>query len=142
MTVDFTLQEIDAVARRFWDLYKDQHIFIFKGDLGAGKTTFVRHLCSVLGVKDSVNSPTFAIINEYEADSQLFAGKVYHMDLYRMRNTEEAVAAGIEACLEEPGTMSFVEWPEQAPELFENGVAEVTLQTLNPEHRRLTVKLL
>jgi len=142
MTVDFNLQEIDAIARRFWDAYAQHRIFIFKGDLGAGKTTFVRHLCEVLGVKDQVNSPTFAIINEYEAGSPLFTGKVYHMDLYRMRSTEEAVSAGIENCLEEPGAMCFVEWPEQAPELFGTGTVEVVLNTLSADTRRLSVTIL
>ena len=79
--------------------------------MGSGKTTFIHALCDVLGVTDAVGSPTFSIINQYQmADGQT----LYHLDLYRINDDEEAVQAGIEEVLYS-GDYCMVEWPEKIP---------------------------
>ena len=80
MDVTFNLSQINDVAAKLWQQYQQQKIWAFYGELGAGKTTFIHALCKVLQVRETVSSPTFAIINEYTSS----AGIVYHMDWYRL----------------------------------------------------------
>jgi tRNA threonylcarbamoyladenosine biosynthesis protein TsaE len=105
--------------------------------LGAGKTTFINALCKELGVTESVSSPTFSLIQEYEADK----GKIiYHIDLYRIKNKEEAIETGIEDCIYSNETC-FVEWPEKAPALFPNNTVYAAFEILSPQSRKLIVEL-
>jgi len=87
------LQSLPDVARSFLDRNVDNRIFAFYGDLGAGKTTFIKALCNELNVIDIVSSPSFSIINEYQNEQGM---KIYHMDFYRIRNLEEAMQIGLE----------------------------------------------
>ncbi|MGH2643555.1 MAG: tRNA (adenosine(37)-N6)-threonylcarbamoyltransferase complex ATPase subunit type 1 TsaE, partial [Chitinophagaceae bacterium] len=96
----FTLDEIQRVAEEFWQKVGDANIFAFHGNLGAGKTTFIAALCRAKGVKDTTSSPTFALINDYLYNNA--SGKeqhIFHLDLYRIRDEEEAIQAGIEDTL-------------------------------------------
>lgn len=105
--------------------------------MGSGKTTFIHALCDVLGVKDAVGSPTFSIINEYKAgDSSV----VYHLDLYRMKNEEEAIQAGVEDVLY-GGALCLVEWPEKAPGLFPADTVQISIDIVDSTTRRITVKV-
>ena len=133
----FDLADIRTIARSFLELAKDYKVFAFSGDLGAGKTTFINALCRELGVAESVSSPTFSIIQEYEAGE----GKIiYHIDLYRIKNKEEAIEAGIEDCIYSNETC-FIEWPEKAPELFPVETVYSTLEMLSAQARKLIVQL-
>ena len=109
----FTLTEIDQIARVFWDTFPNKKIYAFQGNMGAGKTSFIRALCSLKKVKETVGSPTFSIINEYSSPS----GIIYHLDLYRLKDEEEAIRAGVEDCLYS-GEICLVEWPDRAPGIF------------------------
>ena len=106
--------------------------------MGAGKTTFIHALCDAKGVKDRVSSPTFSLINEYEYDAgeNQPKKKIYHIDLYRLRDEEEARQAGIEDCLD-GGQICLVEWPEKAPDLFPPDTFHVTIEVIDEQTRSL-----
>ena len=107
----------------------------FHGNMGAGKTTFIHALCELKGVTDVVGSPTFSIINEYSfAD-----GMIYHIDLYRLKDEEEAMRAGVEDCLYSDH-ICFVEWPEKAPGIFPADTVHVSIEMIDSETRHLTVQ--
>lgn len=108
-------------------------VFAFYGAMGAGKTTFVKALCVELGVEDVVNSPTFAIVNEYHSD--LLDGPVYHFDFYRIRRLSEAYDMGAEEYFYS-GAPCFVEWPELIEELLPAEALAVTI-TEQPDGTRL-----
>ncbi len=111
-----------------------QHnIFLLKGNLGAGKTTFTQFLLKNLGSKDEVNSPTYSIVNEYNTPK----GKVYHFDLYRLKNIEEVYDIGIEEYLDN-AFLCIIEWPEvYEEELY--GLKYHSMSILNTgENREIT----
>ncbi|HQR00546.1 MAG TPA: tRNA (adenosine(37)-N6)-threonylcarbamoyltransferase complex ATPase subunit type 1 TsaE, partial [Ferruginibacter sp.] len=114
MEVNFTLEQIDAVAAQVLAASAAYPVLAFHGEMGAGKTTLIHTLCEKMGVKDTVSSPTFSIINQYKKGD---GGTVYHMDLYRIRDEQEAINAGVEDCLYS-GHTCLVEWPEKVPGIF------------------------
>jgi tRNA threonylcarbamoyladenosine biosynthesis protein TsaE len=101
--------------------------------MGTGKTSFIHALCEVLEVKDTVSSPSYALINEYESP---IAGTIYHMDWYRLKDEEEAIQAGIEDAITS-GNLCFIEWPEKAAGLLPEKPFEVYMEILNEKMRRL-----
>lgn len=132
MQQTFTLPEIDNLARVFWESFPDKKIYAFKGNMGAGKTSFIRALCHEKNVKETVGSPTFSIINEYSFNG----GIIYHMDLYRLKNEEEAIRAGVEDCLYS-GEICLVEWPDRAPGIFPDNSLGILLETINEYTRKI-----
>ena len=139
MKLQFTLDEIKQAAHTFWKGVADKKVFAFQGSMGAGKTTFIHALCDVKGVKDVVGSPTFSIINEYAFSEGGQVKKIFHIDLYRLKDEEEAVRAGVEDCLYSDH-ICFVEWPEKAPGLFPADTVHVFIEATGSETRRLTIK--
>ena len=133
MEIAFHLQEIRSVAEKFWLYFPLQKVFAFHGGMGAGKTTFVHALCDVKGVSDSVGSPTFSIINEYRYPG----GKIFHIDLYRLQDEEEALRAGVEDVLYS-GETCFVEWPDRAPGIFPPETVHINIVAPDPLTRKLT----
>ena len=107
--------------------------------MGAGKTTFIHALCDVRGVKDVVGSPTFSIINEYVIRDHEDK-KIFHIDLYRLKDEEEAIQAGVEDCFFS-NNFCFVEWPEKAPGIFPDNTLHVTIVALNNDTRKLIINL-
>jgi tRNA threonylcarbamoyladenosine biosynthesis protein TsaE len=128
----YTLPEINDMAHVFWESCPNKKIFAFKGNMGAGKTSFISALCSVKNVKETVGSPTFSIINEYSFDG----GLIYHLDLYRLKNEEESIQAGVEDCLYS-GEICLVEWPDRAPGIFPDDSFGVLLETINEYTRKI-----
>src|SRR5882757_4783965 len=116
MELTFSLNNIKEIAGRFWKIAGDANVFALHGEMGAGKTTFIHALCDLKGVKDVVGSPTFSIINEYNYSEKGKEKKIFHIDLYRLRDEEEASRAGVEDCLYS-GHTCLLEWPEKAPGL-------------------------
>ena len=108
------IAELDAVARQIMEAFREERIFALQGEMGAGKTTLIKHLCKFLGVADVVASPTFAIINEYRTSG---GNSVYHFDFYRIKNKEEVMDIGYEEYFYS-GNYCFLEWPEKIPELL------------------------
>jgi len=128
----YNLKEINQLARVFWDTFPDKKIYAFKGNMGAGKTSFIRALCNVKAVKETVGSPTFSIINEYS-----FSGNIiYHLDLYRLTDEEEAIKSGVEDCLYS-GEICLVEWPDRAPGIFPDSSLGVLLETVDEHTRKI-----
>jgi len=130
----FTLSEIDKIARIFWESFPAKKIYAFQGNMGAGKTSFISALCRVKNVKETVGSPTFSIINEYSYP----AGIIYHLDLYRLRDEEEAIKAGVEDCLYS-GEICLVEWPDRAPGIFPEESLGIFFETLDENTRKISV---
>lgn len=133
MDAIYELPQIKAVAKALWKEGKAQKVWIFHAGMGTGKTSFIHALCEVLEVKDTVTSPTFALINEYESP---IAGIIYHMDWYRLKDEEEAIQAGIEEALLS-GNLCLIEWPEKASGLLPENPLEVFMEILDEKMRRL-----
>ena len=132
MDMIYTLAQIDDVAQSLMKKFGTQSVWAFHAPMGAGKTTLITALCKIFGVQDRVNSPTFAIMNEYQG-----LGKViYHMDWYRLENAAEARQAGVEAAMEE-ADLSLVEWPEKAPNLVPEHAVVFNIEFIDPDQRRI-----
>jgi tRNA threonylcarbamoyladenosine biosynthesis protein TsaE len=136
MEICFHLQDIRSSATEFWAAFEGHTVFAFHGDMGAGKTTFIHALCDVKGVRDTVGSPTFSIINEYRYP----AGKIFHIDLYRLQGEEEALRAGVEDTLYS-GEICLVEWPDRAPGIFPPGTVHIRIEVIDPNTRRVYVAI-
>ena len=97
------------IASELFQKFKNERIFCFYGEMGAGKTTFIARCCKLLGAIDQPSSPTFSIVNEYLTIQQNY---IYHFDFYRIRNIDEAINIGIYDYLDSGG-YCFIEWPEK-----------------------------
>lgn len=119
--------ELRPVAANLLAHARGRTIFAFSGELGAGKTTLIQVLCRELGIEDAVTSPTFSIVNEYHLRSETDPPQVvYHLDLYRVKNLEEALDAGLMEYLDS-GSICFVEWPQVAEVLLPPDTVSVHL---------------
>lgn len=107
------LSDINEVAKAFLDKFGDRQVIAMYGDMGVGKTTFVKAVCEVLGMEDEANSPSFSIVNEYKGGTRT----IYHFDFYRISDPEEAYDFGYEEYFYS-GNMCFVEWPEKIDSLM------------------------
>jgi tRNA threonylcarbamoyladenosine biosynthesis protein TsaE len=139
----FTLDNINNVAKEFRKAIDDKTVIVFHGPMGSGKTTFIHVLCDVMGVKDVVSSPTFSIINEYayvpiDIGSEVKKNVLFHIDLYRLKDEEEAIKAGVEDVIYS-GNICLVEWPEKAPHLFPDDTIHVFIEIVDEETRRLKI---
>ncbi|GAB2836854.1 tRNA (adenosine(37)-N6)-threonylcarbamoyltransferase complex ATPase subunit type 1 TsaE [Ferruginibacter profundus] len=133
MEVIFKLEDIQDAAATFLAGISANKVIAFHGGMGAGKTTFIHALCETMGVKGTISSPTFSIINQY---TDATGNTIYHMDLYRLRDEQEAVNAGVEDCLYS-GNTCLVEWPEKAPGVFPDNTLHVTITMLDTNTRKL-----
>ena len=133
-----TAAGLPAAARALLEAFEKEPIWLLDGEMGAGKTTLVKALCSQLGVQDPVQSPTFGLVNEYRTA----AGRaVYHMDLYRLRHPDEAYDIGLETYLDDPAALCVVEWPDRAASLFPADALHLHLNVLPDGSRQLTAGL-
>ena len=137
MEIVFDEAEIDKAAEDFLELTKSYKIYAFSGELGAGKTTFINALCKKLFALDAATSPTYSIIQEYPTKN---GQVIYHMDWYRLRDTEEALNAGVEDCLES-GNICMIEWPEQALDLLPEQTIFSNFSLINMHTRKLHLKI-
>lgn len=120
-----SLENIHEAAKQFIAAMDDNTVFAFYGKMGAGKTTFIKALCEELGVNDVINSPTFAIVNEYRSDE---TGEViYHFDFYRIKKLEEVYDMGYEDYLYS-GALCFIEWPELIEEVLPDDAVKVSIE--------------
>ena len=146
MTRKFEAKTVEAyknAAAYIVELMEDYNIFILKGNLGAGKTTLVQEVCKMIESEDVVTSPTFSLINPYLTKK----GPVFHMDMYRINDAEEAVDFGIEEYLWADDQYSFIEWPDKIeillPEQYViieieqqlNATRNISISTINPSNK-------
>jgi tRNA threonylcarbamoyladenosine biosynthesis protein TsaE len=134
-----SLRELPSFAREFWLSAGDTLVFAFHGQMGAGKTTIIEALCREKGVTDTMGSPTFSIINEYVCTDDKGQKSIYHIDLYRLKDEQEVVQAGVEDCVYS-GSICFVEWPEKAPGLFDDSTAHIFIDVLSENQRKLNLR--
>lgn len=138
MEWQISIDELEKFAKSFWEQFKEAKVFAFHGQMGAGKTTTITALCRHKGVKDAVGSPTFSIINEYFFLENGAERKIYHIDLYRLKNMEEIIQSGVEDAVYS-GEICMVEWPEKAPELFDSSTIHVQISALDDRTRSVKV---
>lgn len=128
-----SVADLEQAARRFVEEMGDETVYAFYGEMGAGKTTFIRALAAALGVEDDVaNSPSFSIINEYRSDTT--AELIYHFDLYRLDSMDEAMDIGVEDYFDS-GVLCLLEWPERIEPMLPDDTVRVTI-TVNPDESR------
>jgi tRNA threonylcarbamoyladenosine biosynthesis protein TsaE len=125
------LQLLPEAAAALLKCFPSQKIFVFYGEMGAGKTTFIKQLCEVLGTTEALSSPTYALVNEYNAASQ----RIFHMDLYRLNDLEEAIQMGIEEYLDDKEAYCFIEWPQLIETLLPLNVVKVSIAANEDSHR-------
>ena len=129
-----SLDTIHEAAKDFIKGMGDGKVFAFYGKMGAGKTTFIKALCEVLGVKDVITSPTFAIINEYTDGND---NPIYHFDFYRIKKLEEVYEMGYEDYFYS-GNLCLLEWPELVEDVLPENVIKVTIEEQPDGSRLLT----
>jgi tRNA threonylcarbamoyladenosine biosynthesis protein TsaE len=118
------MRTLKIQSQKFIEQIGENRIFAFNGNMGAGKTTFIKAICEAMGVKENVNSPTFAIVNEYEATGKKI---IYHFDCYRINKIQEALDLGAEEYLYS-GNLCFIEWAENIASLLPDTVVEVNIE--------------
>ena len=131
-----SLEQIHEAARQFIDLIGEHAVFALYGKMGAGKTTFIKAVCEELGVTDVINSPTFAIVNEYRSDQT--GELIYHFDFYRIKKLEEVYDMVYEDYFYR-GALCFIEWPELVEELLPGDAIKVTIEELEDGTREVTI---
>jgi tRNA threonylcarbamoyladenosine biosynthesis protein TsaE len=122
-----------AAAQEILDAFPEERIFAVSGELGAGKTTFIKVFCDLLGVRDTVTSPSFSIINVYLGGQ---GGMVYHFDFYRIRKLQEVLDIGYEEYIYS-GDYCFLEWAEKIEELLPESYVYIAMQKEGEEEGRL-----
>ncbi len=131
MEITFSLEEINSVANELL-AQNPEKVILFNGEMGAGKTTFIKALSKALGVQNATSSPTFSLVNEYETtDGQV----LYHFDVYRIKNEIEALDMGIDEYLHS-GNYCFIEWAEKIESLLPQQHSTIHLSVL-PDGKRL-----
>ena len=128
-----SVENIDEAAGEFLMKKPANMVVALYGEMGAGKTTFTKALCKVLGVVDGVNSPTFNLINEYRTDKGEI---VYHFDFYRINKLEEAFDIGFEEFIES-GNLCIIEWPEKIEQILPSDTLRVKISVLKDGSREL-----
>jgi tRNA threonylcarbamoyladenosine biosynthesis protein TsaE len=132
-----SIGQIHQTAKQFIQVVEGKTIFAFYGSMGAGKTSFIKAICEELGVKDVINSPTFAIINEYTLTD---GNPIYHFDFYRIEKAEEAFDLGYEEYFYS-GRYCFIEWPEMIESLLPPDCVKVYIKELPNGKREVDVKI-
>lgn len=135
MKIEYYLQDIQEVAEKIV-ASNPEKVILFNGEMGAGKTTLIKTLCAVLGVKDATSSPTFSLVNEYEITNNQF---IYHFDVYRLKSQTEALDMGIEEYLYS-GNWCFIEWAEKIPDLIPENHSVITISVEDDGKRILELR--
>ena len=138
MKKEFHIENIDELkiaARELLENTNHQTIWAFYGEMGAGKTTFIKEICQALQVKEQVASPTFNLINEYEAAN----GKlVYHFDFYRLNELEEAMNIGTLEYFES-GELCLLEWPEKVEPILPEKIRNIYIRIIDKDQRKIKI---
>ena len=130
------LDDIREAAKQFIANIGDSTVFAFYGNMGAGKTTFVKAVCEELGVDDVITSPTFSIVNEYRSEQT--GELIYHFDFYRVKKIEEVYDMGFEDYFYS-GALCFIEWPELCEEVLPDDTVKVSIKEDPDGSRTITL---
>ena len=140
--MELLIKDIDTLPTLIPILLKEadsRKKWLFYGEVGAGKTTLIKELCAWFKVQESVMSPTYSIINEYEyRDVDGAAAYIYHMDLYRLKRIEEALDIGIEDHLDSED-YCFIEWPELIAPILPEEVLKISIEIVNDSERKIVI---
>ncbi|MFV8335515.1 tRNA (adenosine(37)-N6)-threonylcarbamoyltransferase complex ATPase subunit type 1 TsaE [Flavobacterium sp. RSP29] len=134
MNIIFSIDQLEEVAQKII-ANNPKKVILFHGEMGVGKTTLIKQLCKTLGVSGATSSPTFSLVNEYEADDNQL---VYHFDFYRLNKEEEALDMGVDDYLYS-GNWCFIEWAEKIPNLIPETHSVITISLLPDGKRSLTL---
>ena len=134
MELSFSIEEIYKVAKKVLAANPNK-VILFNGEMGVGKTTFIKALCEVLGVQEATSSPTFSLVNEYHTDN---GNQIYHFDVYRLKNESEAYDMGMDEYLYS-GAWNFIEWAEKIPSLIPDEYSVIDLKILPDGNRHLVM---
>jgi tRNA threonylcarbamoyladenosine biosynthesis protein TsaE len=129
-----SIEDLSVLSAQILTDCQQSRIFTFYGQLGAGKTTLIKSLCVALGYQEDVTSPTFSLVNEYT----IAQNKIYHMDLYRLKNIEEALDIGLEEYLYS-GYYCFIEWPQVAIELLSEPYYVIKIEVEKNRQRKIEI---
>ena len=132
-----SLDNIREAAKQFIAAMEDNTVYAFYGKMGAGKTTFIKAICEELGVTDVINSPTFAIVNEYRSDET--GELIYHFDFYRIKKLDEVYDMGYEDYFYS-GALCFIEWPELVEEVLPGDAVKVTIEEVEDGTRSVRLE--
>ena len=130
-----SLSELPLAATKIIANAGDHKIFLFYGDMGAGKTTLIKSICVELGVSEPVTSPTFSIVNEYRGGGKT----IYHFDFYRLKAQTEAYDLGYEEYFYS-GAWCFIEWPEKLPDLLPGHYMRISMKVTGENSRQILVE--
>ena len=136
MTIQFSIEEINTVAKKILATPSLKKVITFHAQMGAGKTTFIKELVKELGVDDNSSSPTFSLVNEYRTRS---GEVVYHFDLFRLNSEEEGYDMGLDEYFYSE-EWCFIEWPEKTPNLIPIDHAHISIKVLADGRRELVLK--
>ena len=139
LEVNYTIETIDGLpeaAARLLNFAGIETVFLFNGDMGAGKTTLIKSICLALGVAGTVTSPTYSLVNQYEGN----VSSIYHFDFYRINSEDEAYDIGFEEYLDS-GAYCFIEWPEKIKNLWPSRYVKVSLSTIKNGSRMMNAVL-
>jgi len=129
-----TPTQLPAIASEIISFAGNSRIFLFYGEMGAGKTTLIKALCQCLGTMENVTSPTFSIVNEYIGSSH----KIYHFDFYRLKNQTEALDMGYEEYFYSDA-YCFIEWPEKIPDLLPVNYININITVTGESSRDINI---
>ena len=130
-----SLSQLPDTASKVIQFAANSRIFLFYGDMGAGKTTLIKALCESLGTAEPVTSPTFSIVNEYEG----YTERIYHFDFYRLKNETEALDMGYEEYFYS-GAYCFIEWPEKIPNLLPDHYVSIKSTVNGDDLREINIE--
>lgn len=136
-----TLSDWDNAATELLGYCKNKKVFAFYGEMGTGKTTFIQRICKALGAKTKVVSPTFALVNEYSGGNLSTPRsplRIFHFDLYRLRNFEELLAMGVTEYFDS-GDYCFIEWAELAEKVLPEETVSVFIELFNDNERKIKI---
>ncbi|WP_416864535.1 MAG: tRNA (adenosine(37)-N6)-threonylcarbamoyltransferase complex ATPase subunit type 1 TsaE [Imperialibacter sp.] len=139
MTTELFCEDIGRlpeIASQIIGLAGESKVWVFEGELGAGKTTLIKELCEQLEVVDNVSSPTFSIVNEYETTE---GETIYHFDFYRIKSEVEAVDIGVDEYFYS-GNYCFIEWPSKIPSLLPEEYLKITLILVSGNQRKILLE--
>jgi len=131
------LRELSSTAAKLLATFPHARVFLFEGSMGAGKTTFIKSLCEIIGVDTPTSSPTFSIVNEYDSPQ----GVVYHFDFYRIKDEQEAFDLGYEEYFYS-GKYCFIEWPQKINNLLPHNAVLVQITAIDQDQRQLKAQLI